>query len=421
MNQNRNWFCAQMGGREHYAIPRALFAAGALGGLMTDYWAGSGTRALARFMSSKPTRSLGAKCHAGLPAETVESWNLRALAWEARLRRMTSEGGVAGRYLGYCEVGKSFARAVIRSLKARRGLPENSVFFGYDTASLEIMEHLKARGVSCIVDQIDPCRVEIEMVQAEQRAWPGWEDRALNVPDEFYERHSKEWAIADRVMVNSEFSRQALIQQGVPSDKIVVVPLCYEASAEEQKAEALKSEKPKLRSPETQLRVLFLGRVILRKGIQYLVEAARRLEGQNVHFDVVGPIGISRDAVKSAPPNLQFYGRATRDEINRWYRRAHVFVLPTLSDGFAITQIEALANGLPVIATPNCGSVVADGVDGFIVPPCDPKALAGVIHRYLEEPDCLESQHQAAIRKSKQFSLQRVGAALLALEEEMQN
>src|ERR1035438_5171664 len=152
MNQNRNWFCAQMGGREHYAIPRALFAAGALGGLMTDYWAGSGTRALARFMSSKPTRSLGAKCHAGLPAETVESWNLRALAWEARLRRMTSEGGVAGRYLGYCEVGKSFARAVIRSLKARRGLPENSVFFGYDTASLEIMEHLKARGVSCIVD-----------------------------------------------------------------------------------------------------------------------------------------------------------------------------------------------------------------------------------------------------------------------------
>jgi glycosyltransferase involved in cell wall biosynthesis len=332
---------------------------------------------------------------------------------------MTSEGGVTGRYLGYCEVGGRFARAVIRSLKARRGLLKGSVYFGYDTASLEIMEYLKERGVVCIVDQIDPCRVEIEMVRAEQRAWPGWEDRSLDVPDEFYDRHTREWTIADRVMVNSEFSRQALIQQGVPDGKIVVVPLCYEANAEKQKADTRKLETPKNQDSETQLRVLFLGQVILRKGIQYLVEAARRLEGENVHFDVVGPIGISEAAVKSAPPNMLFHGRATRDEICRWYRSAHLFVLPTLSDGFAITQIEAMANGLPVIATPNCGSVVSDGVDGFLVPSRDPESLARVIRRYLENPECLESHHRAALRKSKQFSLQRVGTALLALEKNL--
>jgi glycosyltransferase involved in cell wall biosynthesis len=55
--------------------------------------------------------------------------------------------------------------------------------------------------------------------------------------------------------------------------------------------------------------------------------------------------------------------------------------LPTISDGFAITQLEAMAHGLPVITTPNCGQVVTDGVDGFIVPVRDSQALADAIAR----------------------------------------
>jgi len=54
--------------------------------------------------------------------------------------------------------------------------------------------------------------------------------------------------------------------------------------------------------------------------------------------------------------------------VSDWYRSADVFVLPTLSDGFAITQIEAMSHGLPVIATPNCASVVENGVDGLWCP-----------------------------------------------------
>ena len=59
-----------------------------------------------------------------------------------------------------------------------------------------------------------------------------------------------------------------------------------------------------------------------------------------------------------------------------------MFVLPTLSDGFAITQLEAMAHGLPVVATPNCGRVVTDGEDGLIVPPADADALASAIDRW---------------------------------------
>ena len=121
----------------------------------------------------------------------------------------------------------------------------------------------------------------------------------------YFTRRDREWALADRVVVNSEFSRQALLQQSVPDEKLVVIPLCYEAKGFNQKLEIgnWKSDQP--------LRVLFLGQVILRKGIQYLFAAARQLERENIHFDVVGPVGISREAISSAPANVTF-SRASR-------------------------------------------------------------------------------------------------------------
>jgi glycosyltransferase involved in cell wall biosynthesis len=270
---------------------------------------------------------------------------------------------------------------------------------------------------------MDPNRVEVELVRAEEKQWPGWALEAIQVPEAYFVRREQEWALADRVVVNSEFCRKALVQQGVPAEKLAVVPLCFEreelgdrrwemgdgkAESRDQKLE-VGSQKLEVNSEFqisdfsvsafSPLRVLFLGQVILRKGIQYLLAAARQLERENIHFDVVGSIGVSKEAMATAPANVTFHGRAGRDQTSDWYGRSHVFVLPTLSDGFAITQLEAMAHGLPVITTPCCGEVVSDGVDGFIVPPRNAVALAEALHRYLAEPDLLQTQQKAALEK----------------------
>lgn len=424
MSDKQTWFCAQLGRKDHYAVPRALHAAGVLGGFLTDFWAGRITKEMAGLLPGKLWHTVGARYRPDIPSNLVESWNLRACLWEACLRRRARSGGVEGLYLGFCEVGRRFAQAVRRNMMDRRSLPANSVFYGYDTASLEVMEHLKERGVKCVLYQIDPCQVEVETVQAEQRAWPGWEDHLLDVPEEFFARHRNEWAVADHVIVSSEFARQGLMQQGVSGAKLKVIPLSFEVprtghGGDPQGMEPLRRKMAQGFSRENPLRVLFLGQVMLRKGIQYLVQAAESLQGCPVVFDIVGPLRISAKAVSSAPPNVVFHGRVTSDTIIGWYRSAHVFVLPTLSDSFAITQIEAMANGLPVIATPNCGAVVSDGVDGFIVPPRDPQALARVIRCYLADPNCLANQQQAALQKSKQFTLERFGASLLKLGQQL--
>jgi glycosyltransferase involved in cell wall biosynthesis len=202
----------------------------------------------------------------------------------------------------------------------------------------------------------------------------------------------------------------------VPAKKLAVIPLCFEVKTERQSSEQSSNIH---RSPTSPLRVLFLGQVILRKGIQYLIGAAKLLEKENIQFDVVGPISITKAAMAKVPANVTFHGRTGRDEAAAWYRRSHLFVLPTLSDGFAITQLEAMAHGLPVIATPCCGEVVSDGVDGFIVPPRDADTLALRLQRYLKEPELLCCQSAAALMKARQFTIGRLADNLLKLEADL--
>jgi glycosyltransferase involved in cell wall biosynthesis len=230
------------------------------------------------------------------------------------------------------------------------------------------------------------------------------------VPEEYFQRREQEWSLAHRIIVNSEFSRQALMRQGVAADKLVVIPLCYEEGA-------LRESNPGETTSSQPLRVLFLGQVILRKGIQYLIEAAKLLGNEPVHIDVVGPIGIGDIALKSAPSNLTFHGRVERDQTDGWYRQSDLFVLPTLSDGFALTQLEAMAHGLPVIATPNCGDVVTHGVDGFLMPPRDGEALARIIARYASDRKQLRAHQAAARQKAGQFTLFRLVENLTALSQ----
>ena len=415
MNSEK-WFCAQIGAREHYAVARALQKQGRLASLYTDFWAGP----IVRKLAIGRMRPLAARFNPELEKAKIVSWNFRALGWEFLLRQKAKSRSqkieTGDLYSGFIEVGNRFAVQVMESLKRRSDLSSDSIFFAYDTGALEAMEWCRERGIKCILNQMDPNRVEVELVRAEEKQWPGWALESVQVPDAYFSRREREWALADRVVVNSEFSRLALLRQGVPAEKLFVLPLCYEVKARSQKLR-LSTFKPQLSTAP--LRVLFLGQVILRKGIQYLIQAAKLLEKENIRFDVVGPIGISTAAIASAPKNMIFHGRSTRDQVDKWYGQADVFVLPTLSDGFAITQLEAMAHGLPVVTTPCCGEVVSDGVDGFVVPSRDVEALARTFRHYFAQPDLLTSQSEAALVKAGQFTIDRLAENLMRLEAEL--
>jgi glycosyltransferase involved in cell wall biosynthesis len=434
------WITSQIGAREHYAIPRVLYRAGKLERLYTDFWASAPWRLIGKLTGKG---SMSTRCHADLLGAPVTGLNFDALK--------ASRQRFANPYEGFLQVGRQFGERVVADLKAkgerrkakdsialdarRSTLDSGHVFFSYDTGFLEPAQWIKARGGKTIVCQMDPARYEVDRVKAEIMRWPGWAKLSVEIPEAYYRRREEEWAVANLVMVNSEWSKQALIKQGVDESKLVVVPLAYEAPNPRPSIDgtcrpassaaplglpsAVYRAAPQRLGSRRKLHVLFLGQVILRKGIQYLMEAARLLEKEPIQFDVVGSIGISDQAVASAPSNMTFHGPVSRDRTEEFYRSADLFVLPTLSDGFALTQLEAMAHGLPVIATPNCGEVVTDGVDGLIVPASDSNALAEAFQLILQDPEKIQSMSEATSAKLEKFSLSCLGENLNAIEHRL--
>jgi glycosyltransferase involved in cell wall biosynthesis len=281
---------------------------------------------------------------------------------------------------------------------------EDLGFFGYSTGSLEALTYLSPTSCFTVLDQISPGQVEKEIVLDESERWPGWATTLPVLHPSFQERLEKEWHLASQVLVNSEWSKEALVEQGVSAAKIAVVPLAYDPPTARPHMAAPPPDRP--------LRVLWLGTVNLRKGIPYLLKAAKQLLPRNVEIRIVGPLQITEKARAFAPSNVEFVGRVPRDKVSAQYRDADVFVLPTLSDGFAITQLEAMAHGLPVIATPRCGRVVTDGRDGFVVPVRDADRLAAAIATLDDDRDRIASMSQNALQTSQNYTLSHLAQRL---------
>ena len=377
-----------------------LHRSGRLEAVFTDYWSAGAWR-LVR------SKRLLTRQHEDLSDAEIYGFNAAALLAGLRGKLARSREP----YSEFLKIGSRFGRQTRAAMAKRREQDwKNTIFFGYDTGFLEAAAWAKDQGAATVVCQMDPSQVEIEMVREEERLWPGWAKAPLRVPEEYLAWRKAEWALADVVMVNSKWTLNALAKLGVPSEKIAIIPLAYE-SEEIEPARPSRAEGP--------LRVLYLGQVNLRKGIQYLLEAARKLDKKHFHFDVAGPISIADEHVVTAPSNVTFHGAVTRDRVREFYREADVFVLPTISDGFALTQLEAMAHGLPVITTPNCGEVVHDGLDGFIVPARDSTALAKALESLDEDPERLEAMREAARQNISRFGLDALDQNLRAIEQRL--
>jgi len=374
----KEWICSQIGAREHFAIPRAL----------------QNCEKLARVFTDLPRPGLET-----IKSNFITTFPFGGLRWWWKLQRSRDA------YTDFIENGRWFSEKVRDSLKSKN--VEGKVFFGYDTAFLEAATALKRRGATCIVGQMDPGQVEFDLLEEERKIWHDWEPDAVAVPSSYQARREAEWAVADKVIVNSEWSRDSLIAQGVSPEKLIIVPLCYEQT---------EISAPREHSGDGVLDVLWLGQVNLRKGIAYLLEAAKTLETAPIRFTIVGPLKISADKIVNCPKNVRFVGKVSRTEVSSYYQSADAFVLPTLSDGFALTQLEAMAHGLPVIATPNCGRIVINGKNGFLVPARDGDALAERILELHRDPGKRESMAREARRTAAGFDLNQLALNLSRIE-----
>ena len=159
------------------------------------------------------------------------------------------------------------------------------------------------------------------------------------------------------------------------------------------------------------LRVLFLGQINLRKGVGQLFDAVKLLARENVEFWFVGPVQISIPSELKDNARVKWFGVVPRSHVHEYYKHADVFIFPTLSDGFGLTQLEAQSWKLPVVASRHCGEVVRDGVNGVILEEVSGQAIADALLKVLRSPEILKAM-SAQSGVSDHFSLRTLGSSL---------
>ena len=415
------WLCCQLGAREHYAIPRALSRLKLLEGLVTDAWVKP---------SSLPAKLSGSwfadRFHEELRDAPVTSYNWSLIQFElvARARRLGEWRKIIARNQWFQQNVCSFFRSQLSTLN------DPPILVSYSYTALEPFRRAKSRGCKTILVQIDPGPEEEKIVAKEVARVPAWGRDWEPAPAEYWASWRKECDLADRIVVSSEWSREGLVRSGVPTEKLWFIPLAYEPPDVRAQKSAAIAEAPAAREAggarlfpdrftnERPMRVLFLGQVNLRKGVARLLEAARMLRDEPVEFRIVGPVQVANASRIADGLRVKWFGPVTRKQAAESYRAADVFILPTLSDGFAMTQLEAQAHSLPIIASRFCGKVVESGRNGILLEEPSAACIAAAIRNCIADPSRLQD-FAAASRLANEFTidalaqrLQELGATL---------
>ena len=162
-------------------------------------------------------------------------------------------------------------------------------------------------------------------------------------------------------------------------------------------------------------RLLYVGRLSVQKNLPLLLRA---LAGISERFEttLVGDGELEADLRNLAADlelrNVRFHGRADGAELRDLYRNADIFVLPSEREGMPLVLLEALAMGLPVVATdiPGSRDVIVHGVNGVLVPPDDATALREALLGVATDVNGYRRMSEASRRLAAQYSWAEVGA-----------
>ncbi len=194
---------------------------------------------------------------------------------------------------------------------------------------------------------------------------------------EWHRRNAAEALLADHVVVPSDYVRDTLIAEARDERGIHLIPYPIDTKRFHPSA-----------APRTDrgLRLLFAGQIGMRKGVIYALQALQRLGRDDIKLTLVGALPDGTSWLEPYRGLYEHIASVPYAEMPALFQAADAFVFPSLHEGSAMAINEALASGLPAIVTPNSGSIVRDGVDGFLVPLRDVDAIASRIAHLADDP-----------------------------------
>ena len=275
-------------------------------------------------------------------------------------------------------------------------LPEADVFQAVSANGLRTGRKIQHRGGVYICDR--PCshiRYQDAILREEYQRYglqfEGVDPRVIA-------KEEAEYALADAVVVGSTFARRSFLEMGVPEAKVHLISYGVDLSRFHPTGEP----------PHDTFQVLFVGAASIRKGIGYLLQSFADLQHPNKQLTFAGTImpeaKVLIDKAMATLP-ITCLGHVPQTQLKELMSQSHVLILPSVEEGLAYVQAQAMACGCPVIASTNTGSedLFEDGIQGFIVPIRDPKALTDRMQRLADDPEMRRRMSAASLERVKEM------------------
>ena len=309
---------------------------------------------------------------------------------KARLGRFFSPHALNGAIFAAQEFDRWVAQQLRRS--------SSKIFIGVENGAFHSFPVAKERGMKLIYD-CPGYNARHTQAAAEETA----RRFGLAVVDtgdtpEMTRRKEIEISLADCVLCCSQTHAESLRPLGASAERTVINPLWIDSS---------RWFPPKLEkaSQRGKLRVVYAGKITLRKGIPFLIEAARAL-GNDAELTLVGEITTDVLPLLQKPePFLTVNAPVSKPALRQVYWENDILVLPSLGDSFGYVALEAMACGRPVIVTDHCGVPLPD--PSWRVPVMNSEAIARRLNHYMANRLALRDDGRMAAEFARQFTPER--------------
>jgi glycosyltransferase involved in cell wall biosynthesis len=335
----------------------------------------------------------------------ISSSKLRTLPlldWQARKAARS-----VGEETAFFERNRRFQEAI-----PDREILAANVVIGFDTSAWLLGRRAKAMKRRFILDQsIGHPAAKERIFESLRQRFPEWSTSAPKKSAEIVAVEREEHALADVIVVPSDFVKQTLVAEGVDESKIRIIPFGTDLTL---------FHPPEKRGGKTVV-FLFVGGLTARKGLPVLLEAWRKLALPDAELWLAGSGSLPMSESASLPPTVKMLGPQGRQEVASLMRQADVFVFPSFFEGLAQVQIEAQATGLPLIATHEAGAadLIQEGTTGFLIRAGDMEALAVRIQRLAQDASLRQQMQQSALVARDRLSWRIYGTRWSTLLKEI--
>lgn len=382
------------GHRDLYQVAWALREAGLLETLVTDLYFDPARIPLLRGLA-RARPKLGVYSCCGLaPKDVYVPWSaaLRALVlkrWCSRERQIVHDR----------EIGRT-----ARRLAEKTG----AALFSYSYYAASAFEPGGGLPANRILFQLHPHPASArKLLQEEFERVPeaavslNWEHE-IGSREEHFESLCREPLLANAWIAASSFTAQTLSENGIPRNQIHVVPYGVDST----EFPARQTPPP----PGRPLRLIWVGNLVQRKGLTYLLDAVAQFSAREVELVMCTHNPVDAGLVRQRNlANVQVLVGLSNAELVKQLHQSDLFVLPSLAEGFGHVILEAMSSGVPALTTvATCApDLLQDGVHGFIIPIRDSAAIAARIGWGMQHRSELYQIGLAAAAQARTFTWER--------------